>query len=296
MINKKYDNRAFNIFLILLFAVLAFITIYPFWNVLVISLNDAMDAVRGGIYFWPRIFTFKSYEVIFRNNDKLLGAFLLSVSRTSLGTLVTLSSTTFLAYLLSDKGFILRKAVTRLFLITMYLQAGLIPVYLLYRELALLNKFMVYILPSVIGAYYLILMKSYIEDIPVDIKEAAVIDGIGEIGMFLKIIIPLSVPMLATIGLYVAVGQWCSWQDTYFFASGNEKLTTLQYEMVKIIKQSSSRMSDQEVRELGRGGTTVTPKSLQYAIIIISTVPILCVYPFLQRYFVKGITLGAVKG
>ncbi|MCG8483217.1 MAG: ABC transporter permease subunit [Clostridia bacterium] len=154
---------------------------------------------------------------------------------------------------------------------------------------------MVYVAPHLVGAYYLILMKSYIEDIPDAIKEASVIDGVGDVGMFLRIIIPLSVPMIATVGLYMAVFQWSAWQDTYFFASRNKALSTLQYEMVKIIKQSSSKMSDQQIRELGRGGAMVTPKSIQYSIIMISTLPILTVYPFLQKYFVKGIALGAVK-
>lgn len=296
MLSKKYDSKTFTACLTIIFGVIAFITIYPFWNVFVISINDPVDATRGGIYFWPRVFSLQPYIVIFKNNDNLTQAFIMSVLRTTTGTFMTLACTTFLAYLLSDKNFILRKFVTRLFLLTMYLQAGLIPIYLLYRQLGMLNKFSVYILPHLVGAYYLILMKSYIEDIPYSVKEAARIDGIGEIGMFTKIILPLSVPMLATVGLYVAVFQWSSWQDTYFFASNNSTLTTLQYEMVKIIKQSSSKMTDQQVRELGRSAAAVTPKSLQYAIIIISTVPILMVYPFLQKYFVKGITLGAVKG
>lgn len=295
MINKRYDSRTFNILLISIFAIVAFVTIYPFWNVFVISINNPIDSVRGNIYFWPREFSLQSYIVIFNNNDNLFQAFMMSVLRTSVGTFSTLVFTTFLAYLISDKKFVLRKSITRIFILTMYLQAGLIPIYLLYKQLNLLNNFMVYIAPHLVGAYYLILMKSYIEDIPTPIKEASVIDGIGPVGMFLRIILPLSVPMIATVGLYMAVFQWSAWQDTYFFASRNEALSTLQYEMVKIIKQSSSKMSDQQVRELGRGGAVVTPRSIQYSIIMISTIPILIVYPFLQKYFVKGITLGAVK-
>lgn len=293
--NKKYDSKFFSLVMTVAFGLIAFITVYPFWNVFVISINDPVDATRGGIYLWPRVLSLEPYKVIFTNNDNLITAFVNSVLRTFIGTFTALGCTTFLAYLISNEKFVLRKFVTKFFLITMYLQAGLIPVYLLFRDLDLINNFWVYIVPHLVGAYYLILMKSYIEDIPLSIKEAAHIDGIGEIGMFLRIILPLSVPMLATVGLYVAVFQWSSWQDTYFFASGRINLTTLQYEMVKIIQQSSSKLSDQQIRELGRNAATVTPQSIQYAIIIISTIPIMMVYPFLQKYFVKGITLGAVK-
>lgn len=288
-------NRMFEIANTTFFIVIAFLTLYPFWNVAVISLNDPMDTLSGGIFFWPREFSLFSYQTIFYGNKELLGAFWNSVARTLIGTGLSVFSTTLMAYVLSRKDFIAKKLFTGIFMMTMYINGGLIPTYVLFRQLGLMNNFLVYVLPTIISAFYLLIMKSFMQDIPESLKEAAIIDGANDFQIFMKVIIPICTPVIATIALYVAVYQWGSWQDTYFFASREKSLTTLQYEMVKIINQASAQKSSEQVREQAQRGIRTTPQSIQSAIIIIATVPILAVYPFLQKYFVKGLTLGAVK-
>lgn len=278
-----------------LFIVMAFITLYPFWNVAIISLNDPIDTLKGEIFFWPREFSLLSYKTIFYGNSNLLQALSNSVLRTAIGTASSVFSTTLLAYVLSRKDFIARKLFSRFFMLTMYINGGLIPTFVLYRQIGLMNNFAVYILPPLISAFYLLVMKSFMQDIPESLKEAAIIDGANDLQVFTWVIIPLCIPVIATIALYVAVFHWGSWQDTYFFASRAKNLTTLQYEMVKIISQASAQKSAEQVREQAQRNSMVTPQSIQSAIIMIATVPILAVYPFLQKYFVRGLTLGAVK-
>ena len=289
------SSRIFEIVNTTFFVVIAFMTLYPFWNVAVISLNDPMDTLSGGIFFWPREFSLFSYQTIFYGNSELLRAFWNSVARTLIGTGLSVFATTLMAYVLSRKDFIAKKLFTGIFMMTMYINGGLIPTYVLFRQLGLMNNFLVYILPTIISAFYLLIMKSFMQDIPESLKEAAIIDGANDFQIFMKVIIPICTPVIATIALYVAVYQWGSWQDTYFFASREKSLTTLQYEMVKIINQASAQKSSEQVREQAQRGMSTTPESIQAAIIMIATIPILAVYPFLQKYFVKGLTLGAVK-
>lgn len=294
---KRLGDRMFNFFNISIFLVIGFMTFYPFWNILITSFNDPVDSTRGNLYFWPRMFSTISYSAIFTARTDFFQGAIISLARTAIGTSLTLFCTTLLAFIVSDKKFVLRKFLTRVFILTMYLNAGLIPIFILYRDIGLLNKFPVYILPTLIGAYYLILLKSFIEDIPPSLTEAAEMDGAGLFKVFFSIIIPMAIPVIATVGLYAAVWQWSQWQDTYFFASRNRSLTTLQYEMVKIIRHSMSDISEQQIRSMSTESNAVrtTPQSIQNAIIMVVTLPILAVYPFIQKYFVKGMTLGAVK-
>ncbi len=277
------------------FIVVSMITLYPFWNVAVISLNDPIDTLKGHLFLWPREFSLLSYKTIFFGNDNLLQAFANSILRTVIGTLTSVVAITMIAYVLSCRFFLARRLFTGFFMLTMYINGGLIPTYVLYRQLGLMNNFAVYILPPLISAFYLLVMRSFMQDIPESLKEAAIIDGANDFQVFSRVIIPLCIPVIATIALYVAVYQWGSWQDTYFFASRAKHLTTLQYEMVKIINQASAQRSAEQIRDQAQRSNFVTPQSIQSAIIIIATVPILVVYPFLQKYFVSGLTLGAVK-
>ncbi len=272
-----------------------FITAYPFWNLAVISLNDALDSMRGGLTFWPRRFTFESYRaVLFDSTNKLGHATMISIYRTLIGTFLNVFITAWGAFLMSRTNFILNRFLQRFIVIGMYLGAGLIPTYLLYMRLNLLNTFWVYIIPNLFSAYNCILVLAYIRSIPNALCEAAYIDGAGEVKVFVRIILPLIKPSLACITLFIAVWQWSSWQDTYFFAAWNRDISTLQYEMMQGISSASSSVSEQTMRE---GNAAMTnPESLQAAMTLIATVPILMVYPFLQKYFIKGLTIGSVKG
>lgn len=298
--SRRFGSKTFDVINIIFFTIIGFVTLYPFWNILVLSLNNPVDAATGGIFFWPREFSLSSYQYIFMSDHALLRAFGVSVTRTVLGTVLSVFSTTMISYVLSRKEFVARKLFTTLFIVSMYFSGGLIPFYILIKQLHLMNNFLVYIIPpfmstpGLVSAFYLIIMRTFIQDIPSSLQEAASVDGANDFQIFAKIIFPLCTPVIATIALFIAVAQWSSWQDTYYFASNSTALTTLQFEMVKIITQASSLTNLQYV---GTGSTevSITPTAIQDCIIIVATIPILIVYPFLQKYFVSGLTIGAVK-
>jgi len=295
--NKKADRR-FKTFVYILFVIVLLSTIYPFWNLLAISFNNPQDSARGDIYLWPREFSLVSYQTIFGQNQYLGTAITNSILRTIIGTILNVMSCTLVAYALSRKDFVLRKFMSKWVFFTMYLTAGLIPTYILYSKLNMINTFSVYILPYLMSGYNVIILRTYMEKLSPALSESAKIDGASDLQTFARIIVPMCVPVIATVTLFIAVFQWSSWQDTFFFASNPKAgLTTLQYEMTKIIRESSSNLTEAQIRDMqGMGAAMATPQSLQAAMTIIATVPILAVYPFLQRYFVNGIVLGSVKG
>jgi putative aldouronate transport system permease protein len=201
------------------------------------------------------------------------------------------------AYAMTKKQLVGYRYIYRFFVVSMFISGGIIPVFLLYQWLHLYDSFWVYILPGMFNVYYMILMRTFILQLPHEIEESALIDGANEIVIFWRIIIPLSGPILATIGLFVAVSQWNSWQDTLFF-TGNPNLETLQYVLMKVLRQAEASAITRQARQsLARQRTiSITPESVKMAITIVSTFPILCVYPFIQKYFVKGMMIGAIKG
>ncbi len=273
--------------------------VYPMLNTLAISFNEGMDTVRGGIYLWPRIFSLQNYRVVF-HMDTIYGAFMISVLKTIVIVITNLFFTSMLAYALSRREFIFRKSITVLFVMTMYFNAGLIPNYILIRDLHMINTFTVYWLPNIISAFNLIVIRTYIKSIPESFIESAKIDGAREMRIFLQIVLPLCVPTLATIALFVAVGSWNSWFDTFLYNSGKQSLSTLQYELQKLLASAmnagnTSAGVGSAAAQSGAGNVT-TPQSIRAAITIVVAVPILLIYPFLQRYFVNGLALGGVKG
>ena len=275
--------------------VVIILTLYPFLNILAISLNNAVDTAKGGIHIFPREFTFANYTQIFGSNDRLLQAFLMSVTRTVVGTVTGIIASTMLAYTLSRRDFVFNKPIALMLILTMFVSGGLIPDYMLIRHLGLMNEFAVYILPMLLSAFNVIIIRSFMDNLPVALEESAKIDGANDFTIFLRIILPLSMPVIATISLFLAVGQWNSWFDTYLYARSNANLTTLQYELMKILDNASTSGSGVNTHTAKYLVNQTNPQSLKMAITIIATVPILVVYPFLQRYFVTGMTLGAVK-
>lgn len=266
------------------------ITLYPFLNVLAISLNDPMDTMRNVNFIIPRKFTLSNYIYVFTENN-LGKPFLMSVLRTVIGTGASVICTAMLAYVLSRKDFYFNKSFTVIFIITMYVSGGMIPEYLLLtRTLKMGNSFWVYIVPGLIWVYNVILMRSFIEGLPTALQEAAKIDGANDFVIWLKVILPLCLPSLATVALFYAVGQWNSFMDTYLYA---RELPTLQYVLYEIMEKATIKIDPHAQTEQLKNA--VSPLSVRMAITIIATVPILVVYPFLQKYFVGGMTLGAVK-
>lgn len=285
---KSRDN-ILDYILLVVFIFLIIITIYPFLNVLAISLNDPIDTMRNINFIIPRKFTLSNYVYVFKENN-LLQAFVLSVARTVIGAGVGVICTAMIAYVLSRKDFYFNKVFTVLFVITMYVSGGLIPEYLLLmRTLKMGNNFLVYIIPGLIWVYNIILVRSFVEGLPLALQEAARVDGANDFVIWARIVLPLCKPVLATVALFMAVGQWNSFMDTYLYA---KELPTLQYVLYEIMEKATVKIDPHAAETLKNA---VSPLSVRMAVTIVATVPILIVYPFLQKYFVGGMTVGAVK-
>lgn len=292
--NRLYKGQrvaAFDYIIIIYFMIMIVSTIYPFLNVLAISFNDPIDTMRNVNFIVPRKFTMANYDYIFSKNNLLI-PFLMSIARTVVGTATGVICTAMIAYVLSRKDFYFNKLSTVIFIVTMYVGGGLIPEYLLItRTLDMGNKFSVYIIPGLVGVFNIILIRAYIEGLSVSLQEAAKIDGANDFIIWLKIVLPICKPVIATVALFGAVGQWNSFMDTYLYA---RNLSTLQYELYKIMESAKIKI-DPHAANLEQLSKTVSPLSVRMAITIVATVPIVIVYPFLQKYFIGGITLGAVK-
>ena len=302
MIKKSHvEDKIFDLVIFTVLALLVVVTVYPFWNTIAISLNDGLDSIRGGVKLFPRKFTMQNYKVLFID-DRLLKAFGISVSRTILQTALSVFCTSMLAYALSRHEFVLRKPLTIILVISMYVSAGLIPSYMLIKHLGMLNSYAVYIIPNIINVFNFILVRTYIHGLPDSFIESARIDGANEFTIFMSIIMPLIVPSIAMVSLFVAVNAWNSWFDTYLYCSGKVNLHSLQYKLMEFLQSSqnqSASASDANSMSVaaasGAASGMVTPISIRASITIVATLPILVVYPFLQKYFVVGMTIGGVK-
>ncbi len=292
---KSFGDVAFNVFNYTFMVLLCIVTLYPFLNVLAISFNNSIDTVKGGITIIPRVFTFANYAEIFKIKALSISV-VISILRTVIGTVTGILSTAMVAYVISRRDFFARRFVTVLFVITMYVSGGLIPDFMLIRSLHLVNNFLVYILPNLISVFNVIVFSSFISDLPFELQESGKIDGANDTKIFFAIIFPLCTPVIATLSLFIAVGQWNSWFDTYLYCGSNQLLTTLQFELQKILlsAQSSGRQDIYGSTDL-TAQHRVTPEAIRMAMTVVATVPILIVYPFVQKYFMKGLTLGAVK-
>lgn len=286
---KHLKKTWFDYFLVAFFVLILIITLYPFLNVLAISLNDATDTLRNVNFIIPRQLTLYNYNYVFKEGG-IFGPLVISIARTVIGTVLGVIGTAMLAYVLSRRDFVFQKLFTVMFVITMYVGGGLIPEYLLImRTLHLGNNFMVYILPGVLWVYNMILVRSYIDGLPMALQEAAKLDGANDFQVWYIVILPLCAPVIATIALFYAVGQWNSFMDTYLYA---KDLPTLQYKLYEIMAQATMQLDPHSSSTLTRA---VTPMAIRMAVTVVATVPIIIVYPFVQKYFVGGMTVGAVK-
>ena len=270
------------------------VTVYPFWNIFIISINDATDAIRGGLYFLPRKLSLSSYAEIL-GRSTFLASIKVSVGRTLIGTPIAVLVTAMLAYPLSRKDLVGRKFWNLLFVFTMYFGGGLVPYYMVLKGIHMLNTFWVFIFPMMMSVYNMILIRSYIESMPDSLFEAAKIDGANDLVVFVKMVIPLSKPILMTVALFVAINQWNSWFDAYLYTS-DQALKPMQSILVEILNQYQTGASTSQAMSNAKAGVPVTPDSIRMAATMVATLPIIMVYPFVQKYFVKGIMLGAVKG
>ncbi len=283
----------------ILMCALSVVMLYPLLNTLAISFNDGLDAVKGGITLWPRVFSVKNYDIVFHMST-IYQAFFMSVAKTVVIVFTNLLFTSMLAYALSRSEFLLRRPITLVFVLTMYFDAGLIPNYLLIKDLGMINTFQAYWVPNIISAFNLIVIRTYMKSIPDSLTESAKIDGAGDFRIWWNIVMPLCKSTLAVIALFVAVGSWNGWLDTLLYNSGKQWLSTLQYELQKLLASAMNAGTNAggmagSAATAGQGGQVTTPLALRSAITIVAAVPILMVYPFLQKYFVTGLMIGGVK-
>lgn len=299
MNTKRYKNPLhritfFDVFNVVLLGIIALITVFPIWNVLMISLNDPSDTNLGGLYFWFRKFTLENFVYFFSANDWLRALFM-SVARTVVGAVSCVLFTAAFSFGVSKKYLIGQKYIIGYLLLTMYVSGGMIPMFLLIRNIGLYKNFLVYIIPELMSNYYAIIMITYFKTIPEEIEESVRIDGGNDLTIFTRIILPISKPIIFAVGLFVAVYQWNAWFDTILY--GSKEIITLQAKLVEILRDAAAQK-----RLLSSGAKTAalgvrpTLESIKATAMVITILPMLALYPFLQKYFVKGIMIGSLKG
>ncbi|NMM92861.1 carbohydrate ABC transporter permease [Bifidobacterium oedipodis] len=298
MDQMSLGEKVFNVCNTIFMLFFAFITFYPFYYILINSISDNQVASKESILFLPKGIHFQNYIDVLQLPG-IFSAAMVSLARTILGTALTVFCCAFLGFMMTQQKMAHRKFIYRFFVATMYVNAGIIPGYILYNYLGLLDNFLVYILPGAVSAFNIVLVKTYIESsIPASLQEAAEIDGAGTLTVFFKIALPLMGPILATLAIFTAVGQWNSFMDTVIYVS-SEKLQTLQYVLYRYLSQAEAManiMSDGGNVDEQSLATAVTPQSVKLTITMVTVLPIFIFYPFMQKYFTKGITIGAVKG
>lgn len=288
---KSKEDWILDIIIYTLAVVILFITVYPFYYVFMLSFNEGLDASLGGIYWLPRKFTLTNYSKFF-TDWKWVRGLGVTVARTVIGTFLGVLFTTLVAYGISFKDLIGRKAYMTFIIICMYFSGGIIPYYTLLRGLHLIDTFWVYIVPGMLNLFYITIGRTFFEGIPDSLRESAKIDGASELRIFAKIIMPISKPFMATLALFIGVAHWNNWYDSTFFVK-TKTLRTLPYLMMEIINQFQTNAAD--LNAAAHQSTGTTSLSVQMAVMVISVVPIIFIYPFLQKYFVTGMMVGAVK-
>ncbi|MBC8542812.1 carbohydrate ABC transporter permease [Bianquea renquensis] len=280
-----------------LLVLIAAVMLFPYLNVMATAFNDGADAALGGITIYPRVFTLENFKVILKDS-KVIRATMISVCSVVVGTLFGLFVQFTAAYAFSKKSFPGKKLITVYLMIPMYISGGLIPSFILYSTLKMLNTFWMYVLPGMFNFYNMIMMRTYIKTIPDSLQEAAKIDGASEFTILWRIILPLSAPILATVSLWLAVGYWNDWTTPLYYIRST-RLQNLQYLLMRVLKESemmTRMLADAIVSgNLNNLKVTVTPEAVKAAQVVITTIPIILIYPFLQKYFIKGVMIGAIK-
>lgn len=293
MFKRKTKGEAvFDLFNNFGMLIVCFLTIYPIWYVLVNAFNEGQDAMRGGIYWWPRVFSLENFEAVFQSSG-IMTAMGVTVAKTVIGVVVHVLFTAMVAYAFSRRGLIFGKFYIMMGTITLFFGGGLIPTYLLIRDLNMLDNFLVYIIPAMFSFFDLIIFMTFFRDIPDGLEEAAKIDGANDWSIFFRVVLPVSMPVVATIALFHGVYQWNDYFTGVIYIN-NSDLQPIQTYLYKVVAQSSSNQMMAQVP--GGVAKTVTSQSIKLATMVVTTLPIVFVYPFLQRYFVKGMMIGSIKG
>ncbi|RED85377.1 carbohydrate ABC transporter permease [Cohnella phaseoli] len=290
-IKLTWEDKAVNAVAVLIALVLLIVAAYPLYYVLINSLNDGADAASGNIYFYPRKFSLENYSMVFKQNYLITGLGM-SVARTVVGTAAAVLVTAMAAYALTKENLRFRKLYLAMAIVTMYFSGGLIPLYFVLNELHLLNNFLVYVLPSLFTFFHCLLFMAFFRELPKELYESAYIDGANDLYIFFKLVIPLSMPVVATISLFVGVNHWNDYFVPSFFIS-RESLQTLPVILIRLLSLSEAQQQIQQY--LGNHQSKVTMESLRYATLFVSILPITLLYPFVQRFFVKGMLVGSIK-
>lgn len=297
-IKTSPQDRLFQVINYIVFAVFTFICVYPFYYLIINSISANDLSANGMINWLPKGIHLQNYIDVFKLNG-LGTAALVSVGRTVIGTFCTVMASAFLGFMFTQERMWHRKLWYRMMVVTMYFNAGLIPMFMTMKTLHLTNNFLVYIIPAIVQPFNIIMVKTYIESIPASLQEAAEMDGAGILTRFFRIVLPISKPILATVAIWAAVGQWNSFQDTLIYIT-DQKLYSLQYLLYTYLNQASSLAtfvkSTGNVAAVANLATQQTPTSIRMTISVIVVLPILFIYPMFQKHFAKGIMIGSVKG
>ncbi len=288
------SDIVFNIINYAVFFVFTLSCIFPFYYIFIQTISGRDLVAKGAIRFYPKALTLENYRDILQNSD-MINAFFVSVGRTLIGTTLMVLASGLIGYLVTQDKMWHKKFWYRFMVITMYFNAGTIPWYMNMRLLGLEGNFLAYIIPSIVQPYNIILVKTYIESIPAELEESAFIDGAGYMTVFRKIIWPLCKPILATIAIFGAVGHWNSFTDSLMLMSGHNELRTLQHLLYTYLNSTANAKTSMTTAA-GASTTTLTTSVVKYTCAMVTIIPILIVYPFMQKYFQGGIMLGAVKG
>ncbi|RED55911.1 MULTISPECIES: carbohydrate ABC transporter permease [Cohnella] len=288
-------NWSGNILLYGFLSLLFLVTFFPFWQIFVLSINDGTDSLRGGFLLWPRDVSLESYSAVF-SNPEILTSVKVTLLRTVLGVPLSVFCIALLAYVLSKKDLVGSRFVNLFFVFTMYFSGGLIPTYMIVKSLGLIDNFLVFLFPGLINIFWMVLIRTFMEGLPRELEESAQIDGANDVKIFVKVILPVCVPVLATVGLFSAISHWNAWYDSYIYTY-NPDLKTLQAVLVKILNQYQTGDMLNEAQQLANESKKipVTGESIRMTVTMVATLPIILVYPFVQRFFLKGMLLGAVK-
>lgn len=290
----SFSQKVFQVFNYIFLALLGFATLYPFWYVLVASFNTGRDFTKGGVYFWPRAFTLENYKLAFEN-QQIFDSLGISVARTALGLLFGLFFTALMAYAVSVKTLPGRTFFNFFFYFTTMFGGGMIPYYMLLRDLNLTKSFWLYVIPGIYSFFNFMLLRTNFSTIPSELRESAQIDGAGDVRTLFQIYLPLSMPILATLALFIGVGHWNDWFTGAYYQS-DMSLFPAATLLQKLLGEAASTIKSGQETVAQGGLQSYTPQSLQMAFVMILTMPIVIVYPFLQKYYVKGVMVGSVKG
>ncbi len=293
-IKASFSEQVLQVVIYCILIGLCLMIILPCINIVALSFNDGKDAARGGIYFWTRKFTWDNYKEVFQDGS-ITKAYVITIARTVIGTVASLIVTSYAAYSLKEKELPGRKLLTILITFTMLFSGGMIPTYIQYNKLGLVDSFWVYVVPSLVSVTYLLMMRTFFETIPDSLEESAKLDGCGYFKIFSSIIIPLSKPVMAVVGLYTAVNHWNDWFSGAFYMRSSSLWPVQTVLQQMLSKAMASREVTTVSQAIAQNTNTVTSDSLKMAAVVVTTVPILCVYPFIQKYFAKGAMIGAVK-